>query len=306
MDYKKIIKSRSVREKILRLLSFIPDKQMLLLQYFIKTGRKLNLKNPKRFTEKLQWYKLYYKNPLMIRCVDKYDVRNYVKRCGMGKILNECYGVYDKVEDINFDKLPEQFVIKDTLGGGGNSVIIVKNKNEFDIESAKVQMQNWINTPAHIRGGGREWPYYSGKKHRVIIENYIESDSSKGGLIDYKFFCFNGKCHYIYVISNRKLCQGVELGIFDTDYNLLPYYRADELKPKHFIEKPDNFEKMIQIAEKLSERFPHVRVDLFSEKDKIYFGELTFFDGSGYMEFEPDKFDYILGRQFKLKKYDKR
>ena len=127
MDYKKIIKSRKVREQILRLLRFVPDKTMVKIQYRIKTGRKLNLKNPQRYTEKLQWYKLYYKNPLMIKCVDKYDVREYVKSLGLEEILNECYGVFDKVEDIDFDKLPNQFVMKDTLGGGGDRVIICKD-----------------------------------------------------------------------------------------------------------------------------------------------------------------------------------
>ena len=107
-----------MRIKILRLLNFIPDKQMVRIQYKIKTGRKLNLKNPQRYTEKLQWYKLYYRNPLMLKCADKYDVREYVKNCGLDNILNECYGVYNTPEEIDFNKLPNKFVIKDTLGGG--------------------------------------------------------------------------------------------------------------------------------------------------------------------------------------------
>ena len=132
MDYKKIIKNRETREKILRVLSFIPDKQMLELQYRIKTGHKLNLKDPRRFTEKLQWYKLYYKDPLLIRCVDKYEVRSYVEEKGLGDILTKCYGVFEKAEDVDFDSLPQSFVIKDTLGSGGNSVIIVKDKDKLD------------------------------------------------------------------------------------------------------------------------------------------------------------------------------
>lgn len=298
MDYKKIIKSRSVREKILRLLSFVPDKQMLQLQYFIKTGRKLNLKNPKRFTEKLQWYKLYYKNPLMIKCVDKYSVRGYVKKCGLGNILNRCYGVYDSPEDINFDELPEQFVIKDTLGGGGNSVIIVKDKNEFDIASAKIQMQNWINTPAHIRGGGREWPYYSGKEHRIIIENFLEEANED--LTDYKFFCFNGRVEFIYVISNRVLGNHGELAIMNRKWKRINVSATTQRVMKETPLRPLNYQKMIKYAEILSKGFPHVRVDLYNINGDITFGELTFFGASGYMEFEPDKFDYILGKKFIL------
>lgn len=128
MNYKKIIKSRETRIKLLSLLNFIPDKTMIKLQYYIKTGRRLNLKHPQRYTEKLQWYKLYYRDPLMQQCSDKYDVREYVKSKGLGHILNECYGVYERVEDIDFDSLPNQFVLKDTLGGGGNSVIICRKK----------------------------------------------------------------------------------------------------------------------------------------------------------------------------------
>lgn len=137
MDYKKIIKSRSLRLKLLRLLSFVPDKYMLKVQYRIKTGNNLNLKNPKRFTEKLQWYKLYYRDSLMIKCVDKYDVREYIRSKGLDKILIPCYGVYNSDDDINWNQLPNQFVMKDTLGGGGTSVIIVKDKNSADIDEIK-------------------------------------------------------------------------------------------------------------------------------------------------------------------------
>ena len=134
MDYKKIIKSRSLRLKILRFLSFVPDKTMIKIQYKLKTGHKLNLKNPRRFTEKLQWYKLYYKNPLMIRCVDKGDVRKYVAKCGLKDILIPSYGIYNSFDEINWDKLPSKFVVKDTLGGGGNSIIIVKDKKDINFE----------------------------------------------------------------------------------------------------------------------------------------------------------------------------
>ena len=126
MDYKQIIKSRGLRLMLLRFCCFIPDELMLKIQYRIKTKNKLNLKYPTRYTEKIQWYKIYYKDQLMIRCVDKYDVREYVKSCGLSKILNECYGVYENTKEINFNCLPDAFVVKDTLGGGGNSVIIVE------------------------------------------------------------------------------------------------------------------------------------------------------------------------------------
>lgn len=304
IDYKKIIKNRKLRRTILNVLSFVPDKQMIQLQYRIKTGRKLNLKNPKRYTEKLQWYKLYHRDPIMAKCVDKYEVRKYIESLGLGHILNECYGIYDKPEDIDFSKLPNQFVLKDTLGGGGNSIIICKDKSKSDIKTYINQMTEWVNTKP-VRSGGREWVYYyKSCKHRIICEKYIEPES-ESGLTDFKYLCFNGKCKYIYVITNRILNEGAELGIYDLKYNLLPYYRADERKPKHLIEKPNNFDEMIKISELLSKRFPHVRVDLFNAHGSIVFGELTFFDGSGYMQYNPDSFDYELGKQFVLpeKKY---
>lgn len=299
MDYKKIIKSRETRLRILRTLDFIPDKTMIKMQYFIKTGRRLNLKNPQRYTEKLQWYKLYYRDPLMQQCADKYDVREYVRSKGLGYILNECYGVYERVEDIDFDSLPDQFVLKDTLGGGGNSIIICKDKATFDFENAKKQMQKWLSIDSNKKHEGREW-VYQGKKHRIIIEKYIESNPSEGGLVDYKFFCFNGKPKYLYVIADRILGQIAGLGIFDVNFELLSVIRTDERPLERNIEKPKNFDEMIDIVKIISKDFPHVRVDLYNQDGNIIFGENTFFDGSGYHKYEPDEFDYELGSYFKL------
>ena len=179
VDYKKIIRSRSVRLKILRILSFVPDKTMVKIQYKIKTGNRLNLKNPKRFTEKLQWYKLYYRNPLMIQCVDKYDVREYVKSKGLENILIPCYGVYDSIDEVDWDALPNQFVMKDTLGGGGTSVIIVKDKSKTSIKELKSRAAAWTSIDAHRKDAGREWPYYSGKHHRIFLRNILNRTQNK-------------------------------------------------------------------------------------------------------------------------------
>ncbi len=298
MNCKKLIKSQRLRRRILRLFSFIPDKPMIELQYRLKVGRKLNLRNPKRFTEKIQWYKLYYKNPLMIQCVDKYDVREYVKSKGLEDILIPCYGVYDSVDDIEWGTLPDQFVMKDTLGGGGNSVIIVKDKRTEDIEGLKRRTKEWTATKAHVKSDGREWPYYSGKKHRIIIEEYIPSDKEKGGLIDYKFFCFDGKASYLYVIADRDLGHSAGISIFDCDFKQMPVKRNDERTLDRIVEKPKNYELLKEIAEKLSKDFPHARIDFYDEDEKIRFGEITFFDGSGYMTYNPDEFDFELGKHF--------
>lgn len=299
MDYKKIFRSRNLRLHILRLLSFVPDKQMLKIQYRIKTGRRLNLKKPVRFTEKLQWYKLNYKNPIMIQCVDKYDVREYVKSKGLDNILIPCYGVYNSPDEINWDILPDQFVMKDTLGGGGTSVVIVKDKSSVDILELKKRAAEWVAIDAHKRDGGREWPYYSGKNHRIIIEQYLDVEDC-GGLIDYKFFCFNGKPSWVYVMADRNLGNGVGVGIYDAYFNRQNVLRADERPLEREIEKPVTFELMKEISSILSAGFPEARIDLYEVNGEVKFGEITFFDGSGYMTFIPDSFDIEFGKVFVL------
>ena len=301
MNYKKIIKSRSIRLKILKILSFIPDNIMLKIQYRIKTGHKLDLKNPKRFTEKLQWYKLNYKNKKMIECVDKYEARNYVRSKDLGYILLECYGIYGRVDEINWRRLPKQFVMKDTLGGGGISVVIVKDKSKIDIEKLKEVALKWIKVDSHRKDAGREWPYYSGKNHRILFEEYINPESDSIGLIDYKFFCFNGKVEFLYVMGNRKIGDKVSVSIYDRNFNKLDVKRVGDNLFEN-VKKPENYDEMLIVAEKLSKDFPHVRVDLYNENGNIKFGEMTFYNASGYMIYEPDDFDYIVGNLFTLER----
>lgn len=298
MDYKKLIKSRSTRIKIMQLLSFVPDSWMLRLQYRIKTGRKLNLKNPKRFSEKLQWYKLNYRNPLMPRCVDKYDVRQYISEIGLGDTLATCYGVYGSTEAIDFDALPKSFVLKDTLGSGGNSVIVVENKDTADWDAIRSQMQAWVNSTTRAKNPGREW-VYDFRKHRIIAEEYLQDDK---GLTDYKFFCFDGKIACVYVIANRELGNHGELAIMDADFVRLPYQSTTQNVMSEDPVKPENYADMKRIVEVLSAPFPHVRVDMYSIDSEIVFGELTFFGASGYMTYRPDDFDFVLGDCFDLTK----
>lgn len=296
MNYKNIIKSRAVRVQIMRALSFAPDRWMLKLQYRIKTGHKLDLKHPKRFTEKLQWYKLNYRDPLMALCVDKYAVREYVKSVGLEQILNPIYGVFESPEQVKWEELPQQFVAKDTLGGGGNDVLICKDKSRLDKDAFYQILARWIQ-PVKGKHPGREW-VYDNAKHRILIEKYIPSDPATGGLIDYKFFCFQGKAEYLYVIADRKVGEKAGFGIFTPDFKQLPYERADERPLERIIEQPDNYREMLSVAEKLAKPFPHARIDLYDQDGRILFGEITFFDGSGYMTFKPDGFDLIMGEKF--------
>ncbi|WP_335871164.1 ATP-grasp fold amidoligase family protein [Bacillus sp. 2205SS5-2] len=296
MDYKKLIPSRKFRLKLLKILDFLPDKLMIKLQYGISTGRSLNIKKPVRFTEKIQWYKLYYRKQLMVKCSDKYDVRDYVESKGYSDILVPLYGVYDRAEDIAFDKLPDQFVLKTTNGSHTN--IICEDKSKLDIEATKEKLNQWLN--AWEGKVGREWAYHE-IKPKIICEKLLEKDQNND-LVDYKFFCFNGKPFSLYVIVERFLSGGLKLGIFDTSFRKLPYKRVDIPALEKDIKKPKNFDRMLEIAKALSSDFPHVRVDLYNIDGEIYFGELTFYNGSGYKGYVPDDFDYILGKEFQLPK----
>ena len=310
MDYKRIIKSQKARIVMLKFLNFLPDRFMLKIQYRIKFGRKLNLNEPKRLTEKLQWYKLYYRDPLMTRCAGKDEVRSYVIEKGLGHILNEQIGSYEHADEIEFDKLPEKFVVKETKGAASRKVLVCTDKASLDIEKVRKQVESWIekdNNKLPIgswrrRNAGREWAY-NDVTSKLVIEKYIDSSTSKNGLLSYKIFCFNGKPRFVYVIADVK--DGffdAGYGIFTTDYKRLPYKRVGEVHLELKEDKPQNWDEMLRIAECLSEDFPHVRVDLYNVSGKIYFGELTFYNDSGYMKYDPDEFDMIAGDMFVLPK----
>lgn len=296
MNYKRILKNQQLRFMILSWLKFIPNNIMLKIQYYIKMGFLPNFSNPKRFTEKIQVYKLLYRNPLLPICVDKYKVRGYIESLGMSSILNELYGVYNDANEINFDSLPDKFVIKSTDGSGGQNIFVCKDKTKVDIPKLRKTINKWRNKK-NINPG-REWAYTGIKNSQIIIEKYIESNIEDGGLIDYKFFCFNGKVEYLYVIADRELGNKCGLGIYDREFHRLNVCRADERKLERLIPKPKNFDQMMRTAEYLSKGFPHVRIDLYNINEQIIFGEYTFYDGSGYMKFIPDSFDFELGEKF--------
>jgi len=294
MNYMKILRNRKLRFIMLKLFDFVPDKLMIALQYKLSTGRWPKLKRPIRFTEKVQWYKLNYHNDVITICSDKYSVREYVSTKGLSDILVPIYGIYDNVKEINFKDLPKKFVLKTTNSSHTN--ILCTDKSQLNIELAKKTLNSWLNT--WISKMGREWGYYN-IKPRIICEKLLEKDTNND-LIDYKIFCFNGEPFCLYAIVERFLEDGIKLGIFDTEFNLMPYRRSDIRGLAKEVPKPNNFNRMLEIAKKLSSDFPFVRVDLYNIDGVIYFGELTFYDGSGYKGFIPDEFDFILGEKFKL------
>ncbi len=300
MNYKKIFRSQTLRFKILKLFSFIPDSIMLKLQYRIQLGYRLNLHNPKRYTEKIQLYKMHYRNPELFECVDKYEVRKFVKKKGLGEILNELYGVYDDANEINFSELPNKFVIKTTDGSGGQNILVCEDKTNLDISRTIENVNSWLDKKSI--NAGREWAYTGIRKSRVIVEKYLENPTQpKAGIQDYKFFCFSGKPYIICVDSDRFIKH--KRNIYDSDWNKLDVQFNDYPLVDIIDKRPDNWKEMLTVVEKMSEDFPFVRVDLYNICGRIYFGELTFYPSSGYCKFVPDNFDFILGNQFDISSF---
>lgn len=294
-SYKKMIITQETRLNILKKLRFIPDEMMIRLQYKIKLGRSLNLKKPKRFTEKLQWYKLYYRNELLTIGSDKYKVREYVESKGLGNILTKLYNVYSSPEEIDLNELPNKFVMKTNNGSGTN--YFCSNKNEFNFDKVQEELSTWLNR--NMFAAGREWSYKN-IEPKIIVEELLEEKNeieNIDGINDYKFLCFNGNPEYIIFDTDR--FSDHKRNIYDLNWNLLDI-STDKKNINKNIPKPEGLNDLIEVAEILSEEFPFVRVDLYYVNEKVYFGELTFYPWTGYVQFNPDNFDFILGNKFAL------
>lgn len=287
--------SKNQRRNLYQILEIMPDSWVLHLQYYAALGRKLNLKNPKRFTEKIEWYKLNYKNSLMTICADKYLVRSYVEERGYSDYLPELYGVYDSYDEIDFTILPESFAIKCNNGSGTN--IFIDDKKKMNTSEIEKIVRSWdkVNTLSI----GREWVYKDIEQKIIIEELLVPNDNfqMENGLNDYKIMCFNGNPKYIWVDVNRS--HNHKRNFYDLDWNLLEV-TSDKAQYSGTIERPIGLEKMIEIARKFSKDFPFVRVDFYSINSKVYIGELTFYPWSGTVQFDPDNFDYHLGDLFEL------
>lgn len=280
-----------VRVKLFRKLS---DETYLKFVYFFVFKKRLNLENPKSFSEKLQWIKLYDRNPYYMKLVDKYEAKIVAESQIGEEHIIKTYGVWDNFDDIDFDKLPEKFVLKCTHDSG--CVVICTDKNSFDINAAKAKINKGLNRNYYWIA--REWPYKD-VKPRIIAEEYIESNA-QGGLKDYKFFCFDGEVKALFIASDRyDKSEELKFDFFDSDFNFIEAYNGHPSSNGH-VAKPGNFEEMKAIASKLSKGFPEVRIDLYSVGDKIYFGEYTFFSNSGLVPIEPESFDLELGSYIKL------
>ncbi len=285
-----------MKEFIKKLLKLLPDYIFLQIKYRYKFNKKLDLKKPQTFNEKLQWLKLYDRNPEYTKMVDKYEAKKYVANIIGEEYIIPTLGVYDKFEDINFATLPNQFVIKCTHDSGG--LIICKDKTKLNIKEARKKINKSLKRNYFYTG--REWPYKN-VKPRIIAEQYMV-DESGTELKDYKFFCFNGEPKLLFVAKDRP--YATKFNYYDMDFKKLPF-KQHYKNFNDYIEKPKGFEKMIELSRKLSKDIPHVRVDFYDINGKVYFGELTFYHFSGFEKFEPEEWDRILGDMLKLPKEKK-
>ena len=269
----------------------LPDKIYLSLKFKYKMGHFLNLENPQTFNEKLQWLKLYNRKPEYTIMVDKHEVKKYVADIIGEEYIIPTLGVWNHFDEIDFDKLPNQFVLKCTHDSGG--LVICKDKNKLDLKAAKQKIEKSLKQ--NYYWFGREWPYKD-VKPRIIAEKYM-IDESGYELKDYKFFCFNGEPKMMFIATDRG--SDTKFDFYDIDFNHLPFTNGHPNANKK-IKRPKNYSKMLALAAKLSFGIPHVRVDFYNINGKIYFGELTFFHWSGLVPFEPEEWDYKLGNWLKL------
>jgi len=277
-----------------RIFRLLPDDLYLKIKYRLTMGRKLDLNNPETFNQKLQWLKLYDRKPEYTQMVDKYEVRKYIKEIIGEEYLIPLLGVYDSFEEIDFDNLPDEFVLKPNHTSG--DIFICKNKSKIDYKKLKKEVNRWLKREYYWLH--REWPYKN-VKPRILCEKYLVDESGKE-LIDYKFMCFNGEVKCIFVCSNRNSPLGLNIDIYNVDWNLMPFGRPNSPRTGVKIPKPRNFNKMIEFAEKLAKDIPFVRVDFYEVDGHLYFGELTFYPGAGFEEFTPEKYDYVLGSWLEL------
>lgn len=291
MDYKKLFRDREKRLKLIHKLAFLPDKLYLKLVFRIKTGRKLNLKNPTGFNEKQNWLKLYDKHPEYTRLVDKLAVRDHISQELGAEYLFPLLGHWESYEEIDFSKLPKRFVLKCNHDSG--SVKVITDKDQMDHEELKQFFTNRLKMNSfHF---GREYPYKN-VKPCILAEQYMESTNGSG-INDYKFFCFDGVPQMMFVATERS--TDVKFDFYDMDFRHLDLYNLHP-NSEHEILKPQAFEEMKELCRKLTKGMKFVRLDLYEIDGKVYFGEYTFFHGGGFHLFSPEKWEQYLGDLIQL------
>lgn len=290
---KKLLK-RLINKWVLLCRRFSKPEKVIPEIFYRRVGYYPDLSNPKSFNEKLQWLKLHDHNPLYTKLVDKAAVKDYVAPIIGEEYIIPTLGVWDRWEDIDFDKLPNQFVLKCTHDSGG--LVICKDKRSLDFKAAKKKIKKSLVTNYYYLG--YEWPYKD-VKPRIIAEEYKE-DAETGEIRDYKFYVFNGEVKIMKLATDRDVNSGeVNMDFYDMDFYHLPFKRGHEHSSLS-LSKPRGFDLMKQLATKLAGDIPFVRVDFYEINRKVYFGEMTFFPASGWVAFDPQEWDYTLGRWVKL------
>ena len=284
-----------IMEPLVRLLlRLLNDRTLVRLEFIYNHGKFLNLANPKTFNEKIQWIKLYDRNPLMTLYADKYEVRKIVEKKIGPHVLNELYGVFESPDEIDFDSLPESFVLKATHGSGWN--IIVKNKSVLKRKKAKKRMKKWLGRSFYTKK--REWAYKD-ILPRIVCEKYMQNED--GSLNDYKFYCFNGEPLFIQADFNKYSGHG--RAFYDSEWQKLDFFLAKNRKVRRYEEdfkRPDSLTDMVQIAGALSSDFAFARVDLYEFEGKTVFGEVTFYPKNGGGRFSPEYWDAEFGDLLRL------
>lgn len=286
---RKLIKR--ITKPVISRLTWLPDKVYLKLRFFIELGYPLRLKQPQTFNEKLQWLKLNYQHPAMPIMVDKYRARNYVADRIGNQYLIPLLGVWGSADDVDFENLPEQFVIK-CNHNSGNGMCICKDKSTLNISLVRKKLAEGLRENYYITS--REWPYRNVPR-RIVAEKFlVDKDSSEDSLRDYKFFCFNGKVEFFKIDFDR--FSNHHANYYDRDGSLMNFgetnYPPD---PDRKVNMPLVLPEMIRLAEHLSKDFPFLRVDFYNIGTKIYFGELTFYPAAGFGDFTPVGTDAKLG-----------
>ena len=276
------------------ILKVIPDKLYLEIMYKNRMGKKLTLKDPKTFNEKLQWLKLYNRKDEYSIMVDKYLSKQYVGNLIGKEYIIPTIGRWDRFEDIDFTSLPDRFVLKCNHDSG--SVILVDNKSEFDKKKAQKSFSRALSINCYW--SGREWPYKN-VKPCIIAEAYME-DCTSGSLRDYKFYCFDGIPKFLYVSEGLENHSTAKISFLTCDWQFAPYQRSDYKPFEKLPSKPSKFNEMFSIAGKLSTGHPFLRVDLYEINGSVYFSELTFFPCGGFMPFKNPEHDAEIGRMLHL------
>lgn len=267
-----------MRKILLRLVSklyfLFPERQYLIIRYYLKMGKPLHLDNPKTMNEKLQWLKLYNRKPEYTKMVDKVKAKDYVSELIGEKYIVPTLGVWNHFDEIDFEKLPNQFVLKTNHSGGSTGVVICKDKNSFDKVSARKKLEKSLKKD--ISRSLVEWPYRNIER-KILAEEYLGDE-----LTDYKFYCFDGEADVVLNCVERKT-GSPKFYFFDKEWNLRRLNKRGKEAPEGFtLPKPEGMDKMFEIASRLSEGLPYARVDLYNVKGKIYFSEITFFPSSGF------------------------